>query len=602
MSITLPCPRCEYTIRTTDAAAGTTILCPSCRGRVAVPAVEKPKPAPVAPTARPTPAATGGDWDGDEPPAKKAKRRSNTVLLVGVGLAVVAVVGGIAAAAMFAARDQAREREFAEHAMREHELAEFARRRANVGFGPGGDDAITVADLDRMAAQWPAIPQDAERATRLRTARATWAGQTLTRPFPAAGRGLPAWAAKAREATNLRAREMAYHPEFALPQSIGDETAKALSDAVAAGCDDPLVLYLHLRATYRDNLGAAPIKDARRVGRLMGESNYSDVLKAYAARDLALALSFAKAPATEIAACDKQFWEAFGRAAADPDPITQDHVIALSALREGVALFRGVAREKAYEELAAALQKAGAPEYTRQVVRGRFLINHAWDARGGGFADTVTAEGARLFQERLTAAERALTAAHELDADRPHAPTHMLTVCMGLGRPRPEMEAWFERALRADPDNFRACGAKLNYLQPKWLGTPEEHVAFAWQCARTGNAVGMLPYAAVADIGGNAPLPPRFPPGVLEQIEPHYADPQVWQVLHAALTSLRHDRPELKWLNGEYVRYALVSGRHDAAERVLDAVGGNPRDAGFLFPDDLAYYREWAKTGRPPAR
>lgn len=600
MSITLPCPRCEYTIRAADSAAGTTILCPSCRGRVAVPAVEKPKP---APTARPAPAATGGDWDGDEPPAKKGKRRSNTALLVGGGLAVVAIVGGFAAAAMFAARDRAREREFAERAMREQEFAEFARQRANFGFGgPGGDDAATVADLDQMAAQWPAIPQDANRAARLRAARLEWAHKTTDRAFDRSAGAKQPWAPAARAALALRAKELAVHPEFALPVVTPDPTGKALSDAVAAGCDDPLVLYFHLRAFFGDSLGAAPIKDARRVGRLMGESDYPDVWKAYVARDLGLALSAAKAPATEVAACDRQFWEAFGRAAADPDPVTQDHVLALARLREGLTLFRGVAREKAYEELAAALQKAGAPEYTRQVARGRFLTNHAWDARGGGFADTVTVEGARLLEERLTAAERALTTAYELDPDRPHAPTHMLTVCKGRNRPRPEMEPWFERALRADPDNFQACNAKLEYLQPKWHGTPEEHIAFAWQCARTGNTVGMLPYAAVANIGGNAPLPPRFPPGVLEQIEQHYADARVWQVLHTALAALRSERPELKWLSGEYVRYALVSGRPDAAERVLDEIGDNPRDAGFLFPDDLAYYREWAKTGRPPAR
>jgi len=233
------------------------------------------------------------------------------------------------------------------------------------------------------------------------------------------------------------------------------------------------------------------------------------------------------------------------------------------------------------------------------VVRGGFLIRHAWDARGGGVAATVTAEGFRLFEERLVAAENAFTAAYELDADRPHAPTRMITVCMGRGHPRAEMERWFERAMRADPDNFYACHAKLEFLHPKWGGTPEEHIGFAWQCVRTGNAVGMLPYAAVANITSNVPLPDRFPPGWLEQFQMHYSELRVWQVLHTALTTLRNNRPELRWLRAEHVRYACVAGRHDTATQALANVPDH-HAAGFASADDLAYYQAWAKFGRPP--
>lgn len=601
MSISLTCPRCEYTIR--SAAPGTTILCPSCRGRVTVPAAEKPAPAPAkaAEPPRSAPPKSAGDYDGDESQTKKTKRRSNVPLLIGIGLAVVAIVGGFAATALFAARDRARMRE-AEDVMRARQLAEHARGQQVFklgGLGDGGDAAV-VADLDQLAAQWPAIPHDEVRAHRLRTARAVWSRKTTVDAFDRANPVERPGAKAARDALEGRAAEMYGHPEFGAPLNIDPATVEALSAAVAAGSDDPLVQYYHSGAFF--GTGRPDAAEARRIGRKMWESEYPPVRKAYVVHQLLLVLRAANAPVNEVTTWDERFWDAFGRAAAEPDPITQDHVIDLARLHEFLSTSRGTTRERAYDQTAAALQKAGAPEYTRKVVRGGFLIRHAWDARGGGFADTVTVDGARLFQERLTVAQAALTAAYELDADRPHAPTLMLTVCKGRGHLRPEMETWFERAMTADPDNFQACIAKLDYLHPKWRGKlgEHEHIGFAWQCARCENAYGLLPYAAVSAVASGAPLPPRFPPGVLEQIQPYYAEERVWQVLHTALTALRRERPKLKWLNGEYVRFALVAGRHDLAERVLDEVGNNPRDAGFPFADDLPYYREWAKTGRPP--
>ena len=359
------------------------------------------------------------------------------------------------------------------------------------------------------------------------------------------------------------------------------------------------MLYYRSNSFRGDGVFPVAAGEARTIARRVWESDYPDARKVYAAHNLLVALRARGAPADELATWDKRFWEAFGRVARDADAVTQDHVIELARLREEATILRGGTRAKAYDEVAAALQRADAPGYTQKVVRGGFLIRHAWDARGGGVIGTVTVEGARLFEERLAAAEAALAAAYESDGDRPHAPTRMITVCMGRGHPRAEMERWFERAMRADPDNFQACAAKLEFLHPKWGGTPEEHIGFAWQCVRTGNAVGMLPYAAVANITANAPVPEPLPPGWLEQVQTHYAEHRLWQVLHGALTTLRNDRPELRWLRAEHARYACIAGRHETAARVL-ADAPDHRAAGFASAGDLAYYREWAKTGRPP--
>ena len=43
-------------------------------------------------------------------------------------------------------------------------------------------------------------------------------------------------------------------------------------------------------------------------------------------------------------------------------------------------------------------------------------------------------------------------------------------VAMGLGEGRPEVERWFGRAVKADPDDLAAYRMKLLYLEPKWHG------------------------------------------------------------------------------------------------------------------------------------
>src|SRR5262249_13544202 len=52
----------------------------------------------------------------------------------------------------------------------------------------------------------------------------------------------------------------------------------------------------------------------------------------------------------------------------------------------------------------------------------------------------------------------------------------------GQSSGRADMEKWFDRAIRADGNNWKACHAKLEWLCPKWFGTEEEMLAFGRAC------------------------------------------------------------------------------------------------------------------------
>ena len=54
----------------------------------------------------------------------------------------------------------------------------------------------------------------------------------------------------------------------------------------------------------------------------------------------------------------------------------------------------------------------------------------------------------------------------------------MISVVLAKSGKRDEMEMWFDRAMNLNPNNYAACGSKLNYLAPEWFGSKEDMLAF----------------------------------------------------------------------------------------------------------------------------
>ncbi|MCO5169671.1 MAG: DUF4034 domain-containing protein [Planctomycetes bacterium] len=111
--------------------------------------------------------------------------------------------------------------------------------------------------------------------------------------------------------------------------------------------------------------------------------------------------------------------------------------------------------------------------------RGELYIRWAWAARGGGYADTVSEDGWRLFGERLRRARQDLEAALELDPAADQAATSLVTVARGLNLPRSAALRWFEAARAAAPGRLQPYRMTLVYLMPKWHGDVEVMWAFA---------------------------------------------------------------------------------------------------------------------------
>lgn len=107
----------------------------------------------------------------------------------------------------------------------------------------------------------------------------------------------------------------------------------------------------------------------------------------------------------------------------------------------------------------------GSP--TARVVRAATLTHSAWDARGGGTADTVTEEGWKGFKTRLQEARRVLDAGDLPDV---YACSTRTTIARGLSESRSVVDSALKRSYQLDPKGGGALEETLQYLLPKWHG------------------------------------------------------------------------------------------------------------------------------------
>ena len=105
------------------------------------------------------------------------------------------------------------------------------------------------------------------------------------------------------------------------------------------------------------------------------------------------------------------------------------------------------------------------------LLAGRYNQDLGWEARGGGYANTVTPGAAEIFLERLGMAKAAFNKALELDPENPYALHSLITLTLSLGEGPKAVGAAYQRAIKAYPYSVLARAWYLNSLYPKWGGT-----------------------------------------------------------------------------------------------------------------------------------
>jgi len=104
---------------------------------------------------------------------------------------------------------------------------------------------------------------------------------------------------------------------------------------------------------------------------------------------------------------------------------------------------------------------------------------YAWEARGSGWASTVTKEGRRLFKERIPKAYEAANKASEVAPQDCRTWASLVRMGTGCGYEKEKIQGLFEKAIAINPYRLDVYQCYWNYLQPRWYGSEEEMWAFA---------------------------------------------------------------------------------------------------------------------------
>ena len=248
----------------------------------------------------------------------------------------------------------------------------------------------------------------------------------------------------------------------------------------------------------------------------------------------------------------------------------------------------------------ACAKQPGADPWTVDLLTGRYYLDLAWHYRGSGWANTVTPEAGKRFEENLRIAATHFVRAWEKQPKFPEPAWHMMDVAMA-GDSDLSPREWFDRAVAAQVDFVPAYMSLLLALQPRWGGSVEEIRSLARECLaakRFDTYVPLMYFNAMARVGEELGekddiwKEPEAYAGAKECLEGILREPSM-------ADGKELEEPHSRQMS-RYVAVALHAGQYGDSRKMLDKVGDRIhldilRRYGLKAPYDLARIR--ALTG-----
>lgn len=204
------------------------------------------------------------------------------------------------------------------------------------------------------------------------------------------------------------------------------------------------------------------------------------------------------------------------------------------------------------------------------MVRGRYHIAVGWEARGGGYANSVTEEGWEVFHRELSTAADYLMRAYELHPDYPEAATYMIHVRMTSAGELSE-EEWFLRAVNGQFDYYLAYHMYLQALRPRWGGSHKAMLKFGTACLGTKRFDTQVPRVYLESLReiaadyttGGSWVKPFQKRGVYKKVQRYFES-----TLNSPREGLDYYRE-----NSAYALYAWACGEFEDAREIINELG-----------------------------
>lgn len=244
---------------------------------------------------------------------------------------------------------------------------------------------------------------------------------------------------------------------------------------------------------------------------------------------------------------------------------------------------------KARFEIHEAWRAAFPNSITARVAHASALTEHAWSARGSGWAKDVPSNGWKPFEERLQQARKVLDEAEKLPEKCPHWFATMQTVALGQGWERAEYEALYRRAVAAEPTYYLYYFKKAFYLLPRWHGRSGEWERFAEEAAAKDNAAeGMTVYTRIAWANS----------GFHDNL---FKDTGIeWVKMKQGFRDIEKAYPRSKRNLNAFCRFAFEAGDLETTRELLARIGAEPVRTVWP-PGHFEKAQRWATGQAAPA-
>jgi hypothetical protein len=431
----------------------------------------------------------------------------------------------------------------------------------------------------RSTARAPALPDPQQ--VNARVARdAAWCRNTLVHGYEANGARDPKWDASALDALKAIADLWSRNPQR--PGNEHERAWRASQKAVSAGCADPLILYVNASmysAAALENLDEA-VRLHREATTALDGSKYSPLVKARAHVETAeLMIQSVRAKgSTDARGIAEQIESAREMlpAVAEAKDIPQTLVVDLVGSILDLDRQLRSDRKESFDAIAAVFAKARpAGDVIHRLLKARFLIDYAWDARGGQDIAHVTGNAQAVFASRLDAAEREAAKAAAIDPLSPVVASLVLTIELGQGIGRERMESWFHYGTAVDPGSYSIYGQKLRYLEPQWYGSPEDMIAYGQELLAAKQFSLKFPFIlafAYFQLSQRYEDPSEF----------YQEKPQTCRDITAIYDGYLKQYPEASYERSGYALMLYYCGQYAAANQQFKTLGSDGRIGPFL--------------------
>lgn len=135
--------------------------------------------------------------------------------------------------------------------------------------------------------------------------------------------------------------------------------------------------------------------------------------------------------------------------------------------------------------------------WVKKWIEALHCLQTGWDARGGGYSNTVSNDGQAIFEHESEKARRLLEQAWSMKPEDPAPAVSLIYSALSLERandPEGQMRRWFDETLKLQMDVPEASQHLLWGLRPRWYGSHKKMENIGLACLETGRFDSALPW------------------------------------------------------------------------------------------------------------